>query len=48
LKSGKEVAYLLQDDLLKVERDVADSDAIAAAGLPVFVAWKLSREQVGA
>ena len=32
------------DDLLKVERDIADS---AAAYLPVFVAWKLSREQVG-
>lgn len=46
LKSRKEVAYS-QDDLLKVERDVADSQAIAVAGLPAFVAWKLSHEQVG-
>jgi hypothetical protein len=45
LKSGKAVAYS-QDDLLKVERDVADS-VVAATGLPVFVAWNLSREQVG-
>lgn len=46
LKSGKEVAYS-QDDLLKIERDVAGSGAIAAAGLPAFVAWKLSRVLVG-
>ena len=46
LKSEKEIADW-QDDLLMVERDVADGDAIAAARLRVFVAWKLSREQVG-
>ena len=45
LKSGRDVAYS-QDDLLKVERDVADS-VVAGTGLPVFVAWNLSREQVG-
>lgn len=43
-KSGKEVSYP-RDDLLKIDRDIADSDAIAAAGLPAFVAWKLSQEQ---
>ena len=46
LKSGKETSFA-QDDLLKVDRDLADNDAIASAGLPAFVAWKLSREQVG-
>lgn len=46
MKSGKEVAYS-QDDRLKVEWDVADIDAIAAAGLPVFVARKRSRGQIG-
>ncbi|OYV75685.1 MAG: hypothetical protein B7Z74_00980 [Deltaproteobacteria bacterium 21-66-5] len=46
LKTGKETSFAL-DDLLKVDRDLADNDAIASAGLPAFVAWKLSREQVG-
>jgi TolB-like protein len=46
LKSGREAAYST-DDLLKVERDIGDSDAIASAGLPAFVAWKLSRDQTG-
>jgi TolB-like protein len=44
LKTGKEASYST-DDLRKVERDLADGDAISSAGLPAFVAWKLSCEQ---
>lgn len=47
LKTGKEAEYA-NDALLKVERNLADSDAITSAGLPAFVAWKLSHRQPGA
>lgn len=47
LKTGKEAEYA-NDALLKVERNLADSDAITSAGLPAFVAWKLSQHQSSA
>lgn len=47
LRSGKEGEYAA-DELLKVERNVADSEAIASAGLPAFIAWKLSRSRAHA
>lgn len=47
LKTGKEADYA-DDELLKVERNVPDSDAMALAGLPAFVAWKLSHNQSSA